>query len=68
MTCTHNETDKDVTVVADGICPLCLVDEVATLKKELKVLQRAYNELYRERYGDSPVVYGHVGVSKSGNL
>lgn len=33
---------------------------IAELRLELKILQRAYDELYKERYGGKPVVYAHV--------
>lgn len=35
-------------------------NKIAELRLELKILQRAYDELYKERYGDPPTIYAHV--------
>lgn len=36
-------------------------DAIRELRLELRVMTRAYNDLYKERYGDKPTpIFGHV--------
>lgn len=34
--CPHDISEQDVAAQADGLCPLCLADEVAILRKALQ--------------------------------
>ena len=35
MACTHDITDRDVAVSADGMCPICQMEEIERLRNAL---------------------------------
>jgi hypothetical protein len=36
MTCAHDDNAREMAVMADGYCPLCMAAEIALLRKVLK--------------------------------
>lgn len=49
MGCNHTVVDADVAFNCDGLCPLCLLEQVAGLEEEL--------QQFREVAGLSPLEY-----------
>lgn len=41
MACTHDITEREVAVTADGYCPLCQASEIKKLRKENERLRNA---------------------------
>ena len=41
MSCDHDATDLEVAILADGLCPLCLAADNATLRAELEEAKAA---------------------------
>jgi hypothetical protein len=38
-TCTHDFTEREIAVTADGYCPLCMAAEIERLQTELASLR-----------------------------
>ena len=43
MGCTHDITEREVAVTADGYCPLCMADEIERLRSDLDVMESKRN-------------------------
>ena len=58
MTCKHDIAEQD-TYVADGYCPLCLLDQIQRLQARVAKLEAANRKLWRG-YFDLPKLDSEV--------